>query len=99
MTNQEDVLCNLADNQNVRAVLRNEFLEHCQVQFFIFDLVSYSTTDKGQAVSILLQDERCHVDVAYLHDTLKKDSTAMAAALIQDERLQKDIQASVPNMF
>jgi hypothetical protein len=65
---------------------------HCQIQFFILDLVSYSKTDNGQAASILLQDERCHVDVAYLHDALKKDYTAMAAALIQDERLKKDIQ-------
>ncbi len=92
LDNQTQMLCNLLDAENLRAVLRNETLEPCFVERFLFDLIEYSKTDNGRAVSILLADERCIVNVFHLEECLKKDFTAMAEVLQQDERVKEDIQ-------
>ena len=59
----ERLLCNLPDCQNLRAVLRNDTLAPFFVAGFIDSVVEWSSTDNGQAVSILLEDERCKVDI------------------------------------
>ena len=56
---QRQALCNLVDNENLRALLRNESLNPGFMFSFIDDLVHHSKTDNGQAVSILLEDGRC----------------------------------------
>ena len=59
--NQKQALCNLVDNENLRAVLRNETLPFWTLlEISLHLLANYSKTDNGQAVSILLEDGRCH---------------------------------------
>lgn len=45
------------------------------------ELVLHATADNGQAVTVLLEDGRCEVKVENLESLLRKDFTAMAAAL------------------
>ena len=85
-------LCNLVDNENLQAVLRNETLPSGLARDFMHHLVKDSKTDNGQAVSILLQDGRCKVNTDHLEQCLRKGFTSMALALQQDERVKKDIQ-------
>jgi hypothetical protein len=90
---QTQMLCNLPDNENLRALLRNETLPSSDLtRSFLHYLVHHSKTDNGQAVSMLLEDGRCKVDVYHFEVCLKKGFTAMAAVLQQDERVSKDIQ-------
>ena len=89
---QTEELCNLVDNERLRAVLRNESLPSDFARIYVRCLIGVSKTDNGQAVSILLEDERCNVDVHDLENCLKNDCTVMAEVLQQDERVKKDIQ-------
>jgi hypothetical protein len=54
-----------------------------------------NTDDSGQAVSIVLEDERYEANVSHLETCLRKGFTAMAAVLEQDERVKKDIASLV----
>ena len=63
MNNQTRGLCNVVDNQNLRAVLRNETLPANLAEQFIFELIYRSRIDNGKALSILLEDERCEVRI------------------------------------
>lgn len=90
---QETLLCNLPDAENLRAVLRNETLDPDFVRRFMHYLVWYnSTTDNAQALTVLLEDERCKVNVDELEKVLRQGFSSMAAVLQQDERIKKDIQ-------
>jgi hypothetical protein len=61
---QAQMHCNLPDNENLRALLRNETLPSSDLtRSFLHCLVNHSKTDNGQAVSMLLEDGRCRVDV------------------------------------
>ncbi len=82
----------LSDNESLRAVLRNETLPYDLVRDFMTRLVEHSKTDNSQAVSVLVQDGRCEVNIYHLHVCLRKGFSAMAAALQQDHRVKKDIQ-------
>lgn len=54
---------------------------------------TYSATDNGQAVTILLEDGRCKVDINQLESLLRKDNrTAMAAVLREDEHIKESIK-------
>ena len=68
--NEDSVI--LSDNENLRAVLRNETLPSCSAQHFMNDLIEHSENDNGQAVSILLEDGRCEVDIYHLERMLQK---------------------------
>lgn len=86
---QTKTVCNLVDNENLRAVLRNETLDTLFVYNFISTVARHSNIDNGQAVSILLEDSRCRVDVWILQSCLRKGFTAMATVLEQDARVQQ----------
>jgi hypothetical protein len=73
MFNQSRGLCNLADNDYLRAVLRNETLPYVVAENFIFHLIYHYKTDNGQAASILIEDGRCHVEAYQLERSLEKD--------------------------
>lgn len=92
MNKQEKALCNLPDNQSLQAVLQNETLPSNLAKWFIYNMATNSTADNGQAVSILLQDERCIVGISFLDECLKGDFTAMAAVAQQDDRVKKNIE-------
>jgi ribosomal protein S8 len=92
MNKQEKALCNLASNQSLQAVLQNETLPSNLAQWFICNMATNSKTDNGQAVSILLQDERCRVGIAFLDENLSRNFTAMAAVAQQEYRVKKDIE-------
>ena len=92
LASQTQGLCNLVDNENLRAVLRNESLRPDFVASFILELANHSRIDNGQAVSILLQDDRCNATCLMLERMLRDELTAMPAVLQQDERVKKDIQ-------
>ena len=92
LNNQTQGLCNLVDNQNLRAVLRNETLPANLAEQFIFELIYHSRIDNGKALSILLQDERCVVRIQELEKCLRKGLTSMAEVLQQDERVKQDIK-------
>ena len=51
-----------------------------------------SETDNDQAVSILIEDDRCTVSIYDFEMCLRNGFTAMAAVLQQDERVKKDVQ-------
>ena len=87
---QTQALCNLADNENLRALLRNESLPSGLAETFMYSFVSQSKTDNGQAVSILLQGGRCSVSIYDLKKCFKKGFTAMAEVLQQDEQFTTD---------
>lgn len=94
LNKQDRVFCNLSDNDNLRAVLRNETLGPGFVERLFRTFVHFSTTDNGQAISILLQDGRCdvsHVSIFKLQTFLKKGFIAMARALQQDDRVKQMI--------
>jgi hypothetical protein len=88
MNIQQDILCYRGNAGNLRAVLRNETLHPIVSKDFMYHLVENSKTDNGEAVSILLQDGGCDVDVAMLEKLLRKGYTAMAAVLQQNERVR-----------
>ena len=85
-------LCNLVDNENLQAVLRNETLPSCSAQLFMNDLVEHSKVDNGQAVTILLEDERCQVVTYHFETCLRRGLTTMASVLQQDDQVKKGIQ-------
>jgi hypothetical protein len=89
---QELALYNLKSAANVRALFRNETLPAHIVKDYIQNLIFWSTTDNGEAVSVALQDGRCLVEPSMLDKALRKDYTAMAAALQQDETVRAAIQ-------
>ena len=89
LMNQTQGLCNLVDNENLQAILRNETLPSGLARAFMHHFVEDSETDNGQAVSILLQDGRCNVRVEQLELALRKGFTSMAAVLQQDERVKE----------
>jgi hypothetical protein len=91
MEKQKETLCNLFDNENLRAVLRNETLYSFLAEYFMYNLVDYSRTDNGQAVSIFLEDARCEVNICHLEVCLSEGLTTMAAVLEKDERVKKGI--------
>lgn len=93
MKKQHRALCNLSD-ENLRAVLRNKTIDSTFVAHFIWFLLDYeySTRDNAQAVAILLEDGRAKTNIEQLEDLLRKDLTAMAQVLQQDERVKKGIQ-------
>ena len=47
MEKQKETLCNLSDNENLRAVLRNETLFSFLAEYFMYNLVDYSRTNNG----------------------------------------------------
>jgi hypothetical protein len=79
---QRQTLYNLADNDNLRAVLRNETRGSVLNHNFVY----FSKTDNGhQALSILLQAEQINSNVIQLEYALKrKDFTAIARVLQQE---------------
>jgi hypothetical protein len=93
---EEEELCNLVDNENLRAVLRNENLDFYMAECYVFDLVKHSKTDNGQAASILFEDGRCEFSIYELQESLRKGFTAMAVVLLHDERMKKDVQMFHP---
>jgi len=72
MNIQQEILCNRGNAENLRAILRNETLHAIVSKAFMYQLVENSKTDNGEAVSILLQNGRCDVDVAMLENLLRK---------------------------
>jgi hypothetical protein len=86
LESQNGTLCNLVDNENLRAVLRNKTLPSDLSSNFIYWLVKSSKTDNGQVVSILLENSRCNVTVHHLEKCLRKDLTAMAAVKMNASR-------------
>lgn len=86
------VLTNLDHVDKLRAVLQNKSLPQYRILALLEHLVRWSKTDNGEAVSLLLTDGRCIVNVDMLDEALKKDFTAMAAELQQHESIKKEIQ-------
>lgn len=72
-------------------MLRNETLPSYFSRNFLYYLVKYSNTDNGEAVSILLEDGRCNVDIDMLEKMLRRGFTAMAMGVRGDDRVTKDI--------
>jgi len=89
---QDRVLCNLGSNDYLRAVLQNEHLSPCVAEYFMRNLVHFSATDNGEAVSILLKDGRCVVHEYMLENALQQDFSAMATALQQNAVIQRGLQ-------
>ena len=89
---EERALYNLASAANVRALFRNETLPARIAKDYIKNLIAKSLMDNGEAVSVALQDGRCLVEPSMLDKALRKDYTAMAAALQQDETVRAAIQ-------
>lgn len=91
---QRRALCDINDAEKIRAVLRNETLEPDFVASFVHHVIKYASGDNGQAVSALLEDERCTVNIEQLHILLRERPrcNTMIGALQQDDRVKKDIQ-------
>lgn len=89
---EELALYNLANAANVCALFGNETLPAHIAKDYIHNLIAKSRTDNGEAVSIALQDGRCRVEARMLDKALRKDFTAMAAALQQDETVRAAVQ-------
>lgn len=59
------------------------------------NLIEYTQTDNDQAVFILIEDERCEINVDHFEECLSGGFTAMAAILQQDERVKKTFKSVV----
>jgi len=92
LMNQKRVQCNLANADQLRALLRNETLVPFALERFMTNLIHHSNTDNAEAVTVLLQDSRCRVFPSNLAGALIKDLRAMAEALRQDDRVKPYIQ-------
>lgn len=81
------------DIGNLRAWLRNETMVPSVVSNFMTLLVNLSTADNNaQAVSVLLEDGRCEVKMEQLDTLLRRDFTAMAVALRQNEGIASECE-------
>jgi len=89
---QERALYNLTRTADLRALLRNETLPQSMIVDFLKNLIAKSTKDNGEAVSVLLQDDRVVVEPKMLDMALRKDYAAMAAALQQNEQVKASIR-------
>lgn len=91
---QLKTICNFNHNGNLRAILRNESLNHCTWvgSEFVECLIAYSKTDNAEAVTILLEDGRVQVGECLLDYALRKDFVAMAAALQENDVIKAGIQ-------
>jgi len=84
---------NLQDNcDKLRALLLNTTFCGDLAGNYLANFIRSSKTDNGEAVSILLEDGRCHVNPYMLDDVLQKDFTEMAAVLQQNEVIKAGIQ-------
>lgn len=88
---QERAMCNLSATA-IRALLQNPTLPNNFVEAFLEKIIEKSKTDNGEAVSVLLQDDRVHVEPTVLDTVLRKDRVFMCAALQQNEAVRAAIQ-------
>lgn len=88
---QELAMCNLPASA-LRSLLKNKTLPESLITCFLKKLIEKSTKDNGEAVSVLLQDDRVRVEPNMLDLALRKDFTSMAAALQQDEGVRASIR-------
>lgn len=89
---QERALCNLASAASLRALLANRTLPQDMIVNFLTKVTRKSLTDNGEAISVLLQDDRVLVEPAMLDKVLRRDFFAMAAALQQNEVVRAGIR-------
>lgn len=89
---QWHALCNLPDNDNLRAALRSKTTALVPIAISMWPFVSYSTTGNAQAASVLLEGGRSEAHIEQLEDSLRKGFVAIAALLQQEERAKKDIK-------
>lgn len=89
---QERAMCNIGNASHLRALLANKTLPVKTIEGFVKKLIQKSRTDNGEAVSVLLQDERCRVQPKLLDMALRKDFASMAAALQQNDEVRASIR-------
>lgn len=91
---QQCLLCGtvFSDTSKLRALLRNTTFQGTILRLFLWNLIGNAKTDNGEAVTILLKDGRCQVEANMFNAVLRKDFTAMGAALEKHDTVKTAIQ-------